>query len=117
MVPNGVLEVDETTGRSELGRHACATEVVSLLRGRGMDWAKLVGGQEIVSGTAVEGNPSVGWFTTSPSGPVILGKGNEITHGRFVGFVVGNNSDWSRRWSSHFGLLGGSRHGLGEFLS
>ena len=93
MIPNGVLEVDETACRSELGRHACTTEVVSLLRGRGMDWAKLVRGQEFVSGAAIEGHSSVRWFTTSPSGPVILGKGNKVTHFGFVRLVVGNNRD------------------------
>jgi hypothetical protein len=78
-----------------------------------MDWAKLVRGQEIVSGTAIKGNPAIRWFTTSPSGPVILGKGNKVTHDGFVRLVVDNNRDIDR---SSFGLLGNSRHGLGEVL-
>jgi hypothetical protein len=78
-----------------------------------MDWAKLVRGQEIVCGAAIEGNPAVRWFTTSPSGPVILGKGNKVTHDGFVRLVVGNNRDIDR---SSFGLLSNSRHGLGEVL-
>jgi hypothetical protein len=78
-----------------------------------MDWAKLVRGQEFVSGAAIEGHPSVRWFTTSPSGPVILGKGNEVTHVGFVRLVVDNNRDIGR---GSFGLLNNSRHGLGEVL-
>jgi hypothetical protein len=49
MIPNGVLEIDETAGRGKGGRQASAAIVVTFLRCADVNGSELIWGSELVA--------------------------------------------------------------------